>query len=146
MILLTKSGALYFTNFNFIPVKQPNYFNGCPSDKLGECLTPVSFADKDTSFSCKMTNYVFKVTNHLIKIYKWLNTVWPKWRLLSWINFRGRTGFSEKSIPNTYSTLTHCTVFLWCFWTTLRISNSFFTCFKKNFNLVGKNLRVLLST
>lgn len=91
--------------FNFIPMQQPNYLNGCPSDKLDECLPPESFSDKDTSFSCKMTNYVFKVTNHLIKIYKRLNTVWPKWWLLSWINFRGGTRFSEKSIPNNCSTL-----------------------------------------
>lgn len=103
MILLTKSGALYFTNFNFIPMRRPNYLNGCPSDKLDECLPPESFSDKDTSFSCKMTNYVFKVTNHLIKIYKRLNTVWPKWRPLSWINFRGGTGFSQKSIPSNHS-------------------------------------------
>lgn len=67
-------------------------------------LPPGHFLIK-TSFSCKMTNYVFKVTNHLIKIYKRLNTVWPRWRLLSWITFRGGIGFPEKPVPNHHGTL-----------------------------------------
>lgn len=72
---LLKVGHSVLQIFNFIPMQQPNYLNGCPSDRSDECLPPESFSDKDTSFSCKMTNYVFKVTNHLIKIYKQLNTV-----------------------------------------------------------------------
>lgn len=53
-----------------------------------------------------MTNCMFKVTNHLIKIYRRLNTVWSKWRQLSWINFGGGTRLSSRSIAHSCSTWT----------------------------------------
>lgn len=126
--------------FNYIPMQQPNYLNGCPSDILDECLPPESFSDKDTSFTCKMTNYVFKVTNHLIKIYKRLNTVWPKWRLLSWINFRGGIGFSEKSIPNNYNAWNILYNLFMVFLNSSSGQWQFLPGSKKNSNLVEKNL------
>lgn len=66
-----------------------------------------------------MTNCMFKVTNHLIKIYKRLNTVWPKWRQLSWINFGGGTRLSSRSIAHSCGTWTvpaflmQCESFRW---------------------------------
>lgn len=125
--------------FNYIPMQQPNYLNGCPSDILDECL-PESFFLIKTHRLLARWQTMFKVTNHLIKIYKRLNTVWPKWRLLPWINFRGGIGFSEKSTSNNYNTLNILYNSLWCFWTVLLVSGSFYLVQKKNSNLVEKNL------
>lgn len=86
---------------------------GGRSDRGDGCLPLESLADKDTSLSCKMTNYMFKVTNHLIKIYKRLNTVWPKWRQLPWINFGGGTQLLSTSIAQGSSAWT-LPAFLMC--------------------------------
>lgn len=106
VILLTKHDALYLKKTStlslcnnqiiLMDVQVSNEMNAFPLSH---------FLIKTHCFSCRMTNYVFQVTNHLIKTYKRLNTVWPKWRLLSWISLRGGTGFSEKLIPNHPSTL-----------------------------------------